>query len=109
VFSHRNKLLELVACKLLRIAATLFFAVVLLDAVSVLGGGSGLNTVIVANRASSNSCMLANYYCEQRSVPPENLLKINWTGGNISWSDSEFVTNLLNPLHSHPAELMRDD
>ena len=71
---------------------------ILLDARIVRAGGGGLNTIIIANQASSNSCILANYYCELRSLPPENLLKINWTGGNISWTDSEFFTNLLNPL-----------
>ena len=98
VFSHRNNLSELVGCQLSRVLAALLVAFFLFDARSVRAGGSGLNTIVVANQASSNSCMLANYYCEQRSVPPENLLKINWTGGNISWTDSEFFTNLLNPL-----------
>src|SRR5512146_166647 len=41
-------------------------------------GGSGLNTVVVVNQASSNSCELGNYYCERRQVPPENLLRIDW-------------------------------
>jgi hypothetical protein len=35
-------------------------------------GGSGLNTVVIVNQASSNSCELANYYCQQRQVPPQN-------------------------------------
>ena len=64
----------------------------------VRAGGSGLNAIVVVNQASSNSCMLANHYCEMRSVPPENVVRINWVGGNISWVDSEFATNLLNPL-----------
>src|ERR1041385_2219823 len=61
-------------------------------------GGSGLNTVVVVNRSSTNSCELANYFCERRQVPPENVLPIFWTGGNISWSSADFQTNLLNPL-----------
>ena len=28
-------------------------------------GGSGLNTVVVINQTSSNSCELGNYFCEQ--------------------------------------------
>ncbi len=46
-------------------------------------GGSGLNTVVVVNQASSNSCELGNYYCQQRRVPPQNVLAINWSGGNV--------------------------
>jgi uncharacterized protein (TIGR03790 family) len=61
-------------------------------------GGSGLNAVVVINQNSSNSCELGNYFCEQRQVPPENVLHITWTGGNISWGSGEFQTNLLNPL-----------
>jgi uncharacterized protein (TIGR03790 family) len=61
-------------------------------------GGSGLNVVVVVNQNSTNSVQLGNYYCEQRSVPPQNLLRINWTGGKISWNRSNFETNLLNPL-----------
>ena len=61
-------------------------------------GGSGLNVVVVANQASSNSCELANYFCERRSVPPDNQLRINWAGGNQSWTSDDFQTNLLNPL-----------
>src|SRR6266446_4368746 len=48
-------------------------------------GGSGLNTVVVINQASSNSCEVANYFIERRQVPPENVLRINWAGGNVSW------------------------
>ena len=31
-------------------------------------------------------------------MPPQNFLRINWTGGNIAWNRSNFETNLLNPL-----------
>src|SRR5438874_2048497 len=61
-------------------------------------GGSGLNTIVIANQLSSNSCEVANYYCERRQVPPDNLLRINWAGGNLSWTSADFQTNLLNPL-----------
>src|SRR5512137_666561 len=64
----------------------------------VRAGGSGLNTVVVINQASSNSCELANYFCERRGVPPENVLRINWPGTNTSWSSSDFQTVLLTPL-----------
>lgn len=60
--------------------------------------GSGLNTVVVINQASSNSCELGNYYCEMRDVPPENVLHVNWTGTNTAWSSGDFQTNLLGPL-----------
>ena len=61
-------------------------------------GGSGLNTVVVVNQASSNSCALGNYFCERRRVPPQNVLRINWSGGNASWTSNDFQTNLVIPL-----------
>ncbi|HEY6167737.1 MAG TPA: TIGR03790 family protein [Verrucomicrobiae bacterium] len=61
-------------------------------------GGSGLNVAIIVNQASSNSVALGNYYAERRQVPPENLLRINWPGGNIEWSLNDFTNVLLNPL-----------
>src|SRR5690349_10371924 len=66
----------------------------------LMAGGSGLNTVVVINQSSSNSCEAANYFCERRQVPPENVLRINWPGGNISWTNSDFQTYLLTPLQS---------
>jgi uncharacterized protein (TIGR03790 family) len=61
-------------------------------------GGSGLNTVVIVNQASSNSCELANYYCQQRQVPPQNVLYINWTGGNTMWASNDLQTTLVTPL-----------
>ncbi len=61
-------------------------------------GGSGLNTVVVVNQTSSNSCTLGNYYCQQRQVPPQNVLSINWPGSNILWTSNDFQTNLVVPL-----------
>ncbi|HEY1790500.1 MAG TPA: TIGR03790 family protein [Verrucomicrobiae bacterium] len=61
-------------------------------------GGSGLNTAIVVNQASSNSCELANYYCQQRHVPPQNVLYINWTGGNTLWTSNDLQITLVTPL-----------
>ena len=65
---------------------------------SAFAGGSGLNTLVVINQNSSNSIALGNYYAERRAVPPENILRIAWTGGNISWDGTQFQTNLLQPL-----------
>jgi uncharacterized protein (TIGR03790 family) len=67
-------------------------------AANVYAGGSGLNTVVIINQASSNSCELGNYFCERRQVPPENVLYITWPGSNISWSSNDFQAILLNPL-----------
>jgi uncharacterized protein (TIGR03790 family) len=67
---------------------------------SALAGGSGLNTLVVINQNSSNSIALGNYYAERRQVPPENILRIAWSGGNISWDGTQFQTNLLQPLLS---------
>jgi len=65
----------------------------------VWAGGSGLNVVVVVNQNSTNSVQLGNDYCEQRGVPPQNLLRMTgWTNGNINWSPADFQTYLLNPL-----------
>jgi len=64
----------------------------------VRGGGSGLNTLVVVNQASTNSVELGNYYCERRQIPGPNVVRIRWTGGNVSWNQSQFETNLLRPL-----------
>lgn len=61
-------------------------------------GGSGLNTLVVINQNSPNSIALGNYYCERRQVPPENVVRINWTGGNISWDATQYEATLLQPL-----------
>lgn len=61
-------------------------------------GGSGLNTVVIINQSSSNSCALGNYFRERRQIPPENVIHINWSGGNISWSTNDFQTTLLTPV-----------
>ncbi|MBC8096618.1 MAG: TIGR03790 family protein, partial [Akkermansiaceae bacterium] len=63
-------------------------------------GGSGLNVVVVVNQNSTNSVQLGNYYCEQRGVPPQNVLRINWTGGNIVWTRAEMDSVLRTPLNS---------
>ena len=61
-------------------------------------GGSGLNVVVVVNQNSTNSVQLGNYYCEKRQVPPQNVLRTTWTGGNVSWQKSDFQSVILNPL-----------
>jgi len=73
-------------------------AVLLVSAVKLFAGGSGLNVVVVVNQNSTNSVQLGNYYCERRCVPPQNFLRINWTGGSNTWNRANFETNLLNPL-----------
>jgi uncharacterized protein (TIGR03790 family) len=72
-------------------------AFLLLLPLCAFAGGSGLNTIVVVNQTSSNSCELGNYYCEKRQVPPENVLRITWLG-NTSWSALDFTNSLLNPL-----------
>ncbi len=77
------------------------FGIVLLGCALVCklhAGGSGLNTVVVVNQTSSNSCELGSYYCQQRQVPPQNVLSINWSGGNTLWTSNDFQTNLVVPL-----------
>ena len=67
-------------------------------ATRVLAGGSGLNVAVVVNQNSADSVELGNYYCEQRGVPPQNVLRINWSGGNTIWTTSDFDTVLRMPL-----------
>ena len=61
-------------------------------------GGSGLNVIVIVNQNSTNSVQLGNYYCEQRQVPPQNLLRASWSGGNIQWLRSDLQSVILNPL-----------
>ena len=63
-------------------------------------GGSGLNVLVVVNQASTNSVQLGNYFAERRHVPPQNVLRINWPGGNVQWTSSDLDTYLLNPVVS---------
>ncbi|HEV2455410.1 MAG TPA: TIGR03790 family protein [Verrucomicrobiae bacterium] len=81
-----------------RILRGFLVAVIAHLALNVHAGGSGLNTIVVANQASSNSCILANYYCQQRQVPPQNLLYVNWQGGNTLWTSNDLQTNLVSPM-----------
>ena len=47
-------------------------------------GGSGLNVIVVVNQNSTNSVQLGNAYCEQRGVPPQNVLRMtDWTAALI--------------------------
>ena len=67
-------------------------------------GGSGLNVAIVVNQSSSDSVQLGNYFREQRQVPPQNYLRINWTGINTEWALADFNQTLLTPLLAMLAE-----
>lgn len=61
-------------------------------------GGSGLNTVVIVNPSSADSLELGNYFCERRQVPPQNVLRVNWSGSKVSWTSAEFQSTLLSPL-----------
>jgi uncharacterized protein (TIGR03790 family) len=65
---------------------------------SAAAGGSGLNVLVVVNQNSTNSVQLGNYYCEQRRVPPQNVFRINWPGGDVEWANADFRSYLLNPV-----------
>jgi len=70
-----------------------------LTAGTLWAGGSGLNVIVVVNQNSTNSVRLGNVYCEQRGVPPQNVLRMTgWTNGAIQWSRTDFETYLGNPL-----------
>ena len=81
-----------------RIARALAGACVCFVAGNLFAGGSGLNVLVVVNQSSTNSVQLGNYYCEQRHVPPQNVLRINWTGGNVEWAYTNYQQTLLDPL-----------
>jgi uncharacterized protein (TIGR03790 family) len=82
----------------IRLCVAAGLAVLFFSAAGLFAGGSGLNVAVVVNQSSTNSVQLGNYYCERRAVPPQNLLRINWTGGNATWTRSDFETILLDPL-----------
>ena len=84
--------------RLRSLLAGLLLLLACVPALHVEAGGSGLNTVVVVNQNSTNSLELGNYFCERRQVPPENVLRIAWPGGNTSWSSGDFQTNLVTPL-----------
>src|SRR5262245_12654450 len=74
------------------------FVFLLAVAAQVFGGGSGLNVVVIVNSNSTNSVQLGNYYCEKRQVPPQNVLRASWSGGNTEWTRAQFEATILNPL-----------
>jgi uncharacterized protein (TIGR03790 family) len=67
---------------------------------TIWAGGSGLNVAVVINQNSTNSIQLANAYCEQRCVPPQNVLRLTnqWSGGSVSCTLDEFQNELCGPL-----------
>jgi len=67
---------------------------------SAFAGGSGLNTVVVVNQNSTNSIQLGNYYCEKRGVPPQNVLRVNWSGSHTDWTRTNLDTVLRAPLNA---------
>jgi uncharacterized protein (TIGR03790 family) len=83
----------------LRAAITILLLGAVLAAATAWAGGSGLNVIVVVNQNSTNSVQLGNDYCEQRGVPPQNVLRLtNWTGGSVTWAPTDFQNQLLNPL-----------
>jgi uncharacterized protein (TIGR03790 family) len=71
----------------------------LLTAGTLRAGGSGFNVIVVVNQNSTNSVQLGNDYCEQRGVPPQNVLRMTgWTNGAIEWNRTDFETCLRDPL-----------
>ena len=74
---------------------------VFLQALAVLGGGSGLNVIVIVNQNSPDSVQLGNDYCEKRGVPPQNLFRMTgWTGGSVSWTRQQCEAILRDPLLS---------
>lgn len=69
-----------------------------MTAAHLFAGGSGLNVVVVVNTNNANSVELGNYYCEKRGVPPQNVLRIGWTGGVTDWARTNLDSLLRAPL-----------
>ena len=80
--------------------AALGFSLLLCFCRVAIAGGSGLNVAVVVNQNSPQSIELGNYYCEKRQVPPQNLIRITWPGGNYVWSLSEYQAYLQNSLNN---------
>jgi uncharacterized protein (TIGR03790 family) len=76
----------------------LLFQLLVFNVAPVGAGESGLNTILIVNQASLDSLALGNYYCERRAIPPENILKVNWTGSQSLWTDTELTQHLWTPL-----------
>lgn len=64
----------------------------------IFAGSSGLNVLVVVNQQNPDSLALGNYYAEKRQLPPENILRVNWAGGPIAWSEAQFLETLQAPL-----------
>jgi uncharacterized protein (TIGR03790 family) len=71
-----------------------------MTASTIWAGGSGLNVAVIINQNSTNSLQLANAYCQQRSVPPQNVLRLTnqWSGGSVYCTVDEFQNELCVPL-----------
>ena len=77
----------------------LLMGAVVFSAGTVWAGGSGLNVIVVVNQNSTNSLQLGNAYCEQRGVPPQNVLRMTgWTTVIDIWSRTDFENYLRDPL-----------
>jgi len=61
-------------------------------------GGSGLNVAVVVNSHSADSMALGNYYRERRQLPPQNIVRISWTGSRTDWTRTQCQNLLVNPL-----------
>ena len=68
--------------------------------------------MVVVNSNSAASVQVGNYYCEKRQVPPQNLLRTGWAGGNIAWQKADFQAVILgsgNPQLEEDARALQND
>jgi len=61
-------------------------------------GGSGLDVAVVVNSHSADSMSLGNYYRERRQLPPQNIVRISWTGSRTDWTRTQCQNLLVDPL-----------
>ena len=67
----------------------------------VRAGGSGLNTVVIVNQNSAQSCELGNYFCERRQVPPAECAAHQLGRGQYLLEQRGFPGHSAHPAAGH--------
>ncbi|MEM9411518.1 MAG: hypothetical protein AAGA30_10415 [Planctomycetota bacterium] len=81
--------------KLIAVVAGVYFC--LFAAQEKLGSASE-NAVIVVNNESASSKLVANFYIENRRIPPENVVYLSDIPRNEIWSIADFKELALKPI-----------
>jgi uncharacterized protein (TIGR03790 family) len=62
-----------------------------------LAGGGPENVLVVVNSSSLDSKTIANHYVALRSIPPTNVVYIDWRGGREDCQGPQFLEKILQP------------